>query len=98
MKANYIRNDKMLDKLINEELQKAAIREETDTMALVLYILSEKFGFGKVRLERFQKAYHDGLKELCKFYELDDTDSLFLARRKLNDLGIDVEKFAKENV
>lgn len=98
MKANYKRDlsTKQIDKLITEQLIEAAHKEECDTMALVCYILHEKFGFGKKRLETFIDEYHNGLDELCKWYELDETDSLFLARRKINELGVNVDKFAKE--
>lgn len=67
MKANYKRDisTKQIDKLINEQLIEAAHREEADTMALVCYILHEKFGFGKKRIEVFMKEYHSGLDELC---------------------------------
>lgn len=98
MKANYKRDisTKQIDKLINEQLIEAAHREEADTMALVCYILHEKFGFGKKRIEAFMKEYHNGLDELCKWYELENTDALFLARRKMQELGVDVDNFAKE--
>lgn len=98
MKANYKRDisTKQIDKLITEQLIEAAHKEEGDTVALVCYILHEKFGFGKKRLETFMEEYHNGLNELCKWYELDEKDSLFLARRKLNEIGIDVDKYAKE--
>lgn len=98
MKANYKRDisTKQIDKLITEQLIEAAHKEEGDTVALVCYILHEKFGFGKKRLETFMEEYHNGLNELCKWYELDEKDSLFLARRKLNEIGIDIDKYAKE--
>lgn len=98
MKANYKRDisTKQIDKLITEQLIEAAHKEEGDTVALVCYILHEKFGFGKKRLETFMEEYHNGLNELCKWYELDEKDSLFLARRKLNEIGIDVDKYTKE--
>lgn len=98
MKANYKRDisTKQIDKLITEQLIEAAQKEEGDAVALVCYILHEKFGFGKKRLETFMQEYHNGLNELCKWYELDEKDSLFLARRKLNEIGIDVDKYAKE--
>lgn len=98
MKANYKRDisTKQIDKLITEQLIEAAHKEEGDTVALVCYILHEKFGFGKKRLETFMEEYHNGLNELCKWYELDEKDSLFLARRKLNEIGIEVDKYAKE--
>lgn len=98
MKANYKRDisTKQIDKLITEQLIEAAHKEEGDTVALVCYILHEKFGFGKKRLETFMEEYHNGLNELCKWYELDEKDSLFLARRKLNEIGIDVDKYVKE--
>lgn len=98
MKANYKRDisTKQIDKLINEQLIEAAHREEADTMALVCYILHEKFGFGKKRIEVFMKEYHEGLDELCNWYELENTDALFLARRKMQELGVDTDKFAKE--
>lgn len=100
MKANYKRDlsTKQIDKLINEQLKEAALKEEKDTMALVCYILSEKFGFGKTRLERFLEGYHDGLKELCDWYSLNESDGLFLARRKMDELGVDIDKFATENL
>lgn len=100
MKSNYKRDisTKTIDKLITEQLKEATMKEEKDTMALVCYILSEKFGFGKVRIERFLESYHSGLKELCDWYDLGEEDGLFLARRKMTELGVDIDKFASENI
>lgn len=103
MKANYYssnhdRMQKQIEQMVDKQIAEAALREEGDVMALVLYILNSKFGWGEVRLKRFQEAFHDGLLDLTAWYEMDNKDGVFLARRKMNQLGIDVDIFAKENL
>lgn len=103
MKANYYssnhdRMQKQIEQMVDKQIAEATLREEGDVMALVLYILNSKFGWGEVRLKRFQEAFHDGLLDLTEWYEMDNKDGVFLARRKMNQLGIDVDIFARENL
>lgn len=91
-----------LSAVISREIQKqmsdAVRNEERDIQSLVLYVLMEEFGFGKTRLERFAKKYHECLDNLAKWYEMNSEDELFLVRRKLTEAGINVEELYKEEI
>jgi hypothetical protein len=62
--------------------------------AMILWTLRVELGFGKKRLERFYKAVIRNYKELCKFYEMEDT---YPAEYKLREIGVDLDKLRKEN-
>ena len=64
--------------------------------ALVLWILHERFGFGKIRLKRFYNAFADEIKSLIDRYQVEKSDSVWLCTRKLNDYGIDIAEWNKE--
>lgn len=62
--------------------------------AMILWTLHKELGFGKKRLERFYKAVIRNYKELCKYFEMDDT---YPAEQKLREIGVDLDKLRKEN-
>lgn len=93
---------KSVSTVISREIQRqmadAVRNEERDIQSLVLYVLMNEFGFGKKRLERFAKKYHECLNDLAKWYEMNSEDELFLVRRKLTEAGINVEELYKEDI
>lgn len=100
MKSNYTNCPKdwkkIVEREVNKQMSEAILSEERDLMALVLWVLHTEYGFGKVRLERFAKEFHEKLKELSDWYVMDSTDQVFLCRRKLKEYGIDVDELVKE--
>lgn len=61
---------------------------------MILYTAYVELGFRKKRLKRFYKAIIRNYKEMCEFYQMDDT---FPAEYKLRDIGIDIDELRKEN-
>lgn len=86
-----------------ERMAKLAIDEmnrdnEDELDAMALYILHEEFGFGEKRLKRFYERFSLGLKELGERYQLNEyEDRLWLCKRKLSELGIDISEWRREN-
>lgn len=64
--------------------------------ALILWLLHEKFGFGKKRLRAFYDYFSTELDALVKRYEMGDEDKAWLCSRKLRDYGIDISEWNKE--
>lgn len=78
---------------------KRQVREQDESFvrsvdAVYLWALHIELRFGKKRLERFYKTAIRIYKEMCKFYEMDDT---FPIEYKLREMGIDLDKLRKEN-
>ena len=87
------RERKALEAEINRQTAQNVKNLSLNLQALVLWQLHEQLGFGKKRLLRFQKAFLPMIKELQRFYELENaTETDFVCRYKLkNEVGIDVE-------
>lgn len=64
--------------------------------AVILWLLHEKFGFGKKRLRAFYDSFSTELDALVKRYEMGDEDKAWLCSRKLRDYGIDISEWNKE--
>ena len=66
--------------------------------AMVLWVLHERFGFGKKRLRRFYEAFTPVLNALCERYEMTDKgDELWLCQEKFKDYGIDLNEWGNES-
>lgn len=87
------RERKALEAEINRQTAQNVKNLSLNLQALVLWQLHEQLGFGKKRLLRFQKAFLPMIKELQRFYELENANETdFVCRYKLkNEVGIDVE-------
>lgn len=80
-------------KLAMEEMNR---NNEEEFDALVLYTLHEEFGFGEKRLKRFYKNFSLRLHELGERYQMNEyEDKLWLCRKKLKELGIDISELRK---
>ena len=76
----------------------AADREHyLDTVAMTLWTLHAhpKTKFAKKRLKEFFLDFDKIHQSLLDHYELGDTDAGWLARQKLKEIGVDVEKWSK---
>lgn len=87
-------------KAMNEEINRQILeRDKTFSMdfdSTVLYVLHTTFGFGKKRLRRFWEAFIKDHDELRRYYEMDSEDNAWLCRRKLKEIGVDVEAWYEE--
>lgn len=70
---------------------------EHDANVKLLYLFHTKHGYGKKRLKRLSKDINDVFQGLHARYELDETDSVWLCKKKLEDDGIDVDELLKES-
>jgi len=88
-------------KAMNEEINRQIIENDTkfsiDHDATVLYTLYVTFGFGPKRLRRFWDACLKNIIELREYYQFGPEDDGWICRRKLKDIGVDVEAWYKEN-
>lgn len=97
MRARYgftSQSKKAMIQEINRQIVEQQDKFIQEIDAMILYTLYVELGFGKKRLERFYKAVIRNYKELCKFYEMDDT---YPAEYKLREIGVDLDKLRKDN-
>ena len=97
MKSRYgftSQGKKAMVREINRQILEQEDKFSRGIEIMVLWTLYKELGFGKKRLKRFYKAIIQNYKDMCKFYEMDDT---FPAECKLRDIGIDVDELRKEN-
>lgn len=87
---------KAMDIEIKKQLAEYDRKHAIEMDALVLWILHDKFGFGRKRLRRFYDEFAGIIKELIEWYAMDDTDAVWLCTQKLKDRGIDLEEWHKE--
>lgn len=77
---------------IDAQIVERTDRYVLDLESMILYTLHTEFGFGKARLERFYDAYAREFYSLRNRFEMDDC---YPARRKLLEIGVDVEELEK---
>ena len=70
-------------------------KNELEIDAVVLLALHDIFGFGPARLRRFFDEFSISLGDLVDRYEMNSSDEVWLATRKLKELGIDLEEWYK---
>ncbi len=87
---------KALDKEIKRQLAEYDRKNALEIDAVVLWVLHEKFGFGKKRLRKFFDEFTDTLDSLLEWYAMDASDQSWLCTHKLMKIGVDVEQWNKE--
>ena len=102
MKANVhmrlsVAEQKALKEEINRQLASNMVRLEAEINALVLWGLHEQLGFGAVRLKKFFDYFSVSLRELSRHYEMSDVEQSWLCKRKLKEIGVDVEQWTNES-
>ena len=65
---------KALDREIKSQLAEYDRKNMYEVDAMVLWVLYEKFGFGKKRLKQFFDCFNTEIKALIDRYQLDDKD------------------------
>lgn len=88
-------------KILNEEINKQLIERDeqyaADIDAMVLYVLMSEYGFRKKRLRKFWNLFRKTHQELRDYYEMQSNrDNVWLAHRKLADIGVDVKEWQNE--
>ena len=73
---------------IERQLAEHTRKYEAEYIALALYAARVEFGFGKKRLERLKRRMYELYHELVQYYEMPN-EGMFIARRKLLEMGID---------
>ena len=73
--------------------QKKRINADFD--AMVLWVLHEKFGFGRERLRRFYDAFVAEVHRLDEAYQMGG-ETGYVCRVKLKEIGVDVEAWNDE--
>lgn len=85
--------DAEIDRQIAENLKTVQVNLE----AIILWNLREQLGFGKKRLKRFHDAFAPALLELESYYAMHDSRAQeWLCKRKLRDIGVDVEELCRD--
>lgn len=88
-------------KAMNKEIRAQVLEIDRsyylDMDAAVLWTLHRKYGWAKKKLRSFFEDFAFTHDELCKYYELDDDDNgIWLCRKQLLEIGVDVEAWEKE--
>ena len=87
-------------KAINEEILRQCAefdkKNANEIDALVLWLLHERFGFGKKRLRAFYDYFLTEMDALVEHYAMGDEDKAWLCTYKLKQYGIDIEEWNKE--
>lgn len=82
----------MMD-IIHENQLKEFGKMTVDVDTAVLWCLHIRYGWGKVRLERFYRNVFEEHQKVRKCYEIGD---LYPERSKLKEIGVDVEALYKK--
>ena len=82
---------------INRQIAEKDEQYKEDLDAMVLYVLMVHYGWKRKRLHKFWKAFVKEHESLRQFYMMDDPeDNVWLAHRKLKDIGVDIHQWYEE--
>lgn len=90
------KEQKAMDAEILRQCAEFDKKNETELDSLILWVLHERFGFGKKRLKVFHDCFSTELDTLVKRYEMADEDKAWLCTHKLKQYGIDIAEWNKE--
>ena len=87
-----------MDIEINRQIAVRDKQYAADIDALVLYTLMAHYGWKKKRLRKFWNAFNAEHKALREYYQMNESgDNEWLAHRKLNQIGVDIRQWYKED-
>jgi hypothetical protein len=89
------KEQKALDEEINRQLIEKHSEFADDVDYMIMRILHNHFGFGLNRLKRFYEAFIADNEALVKHYEMSDA-GVYIARKEMNAIGCDFEKWNSE--
>jgi hypothetical protein len=84
-----------VDAEINRQLLERHRTFSDDVDYTIMKILHDNFGFGPSRLRRFYEYFIEYNTALEKHYEMPDA-GMYLARKEMNALGVNIEKWNSE--
>lgn len=85
-----------LDQAINEQIVENDRAFDMDKESSILWMLHTQFGFGPKRLKKAWELFYAETRKLREYYLMDQEDDGWLARKKLKEIGCDVEEWYKE--
>jgi hypothetical protein len=89
------KEQRAMDEHINRQITERH-REFTDDFDyMVMKILHDHFGFGPVRLRRFYDLFIKDNEALIERYEMTDA-GVYIARKEMNAIGCNIEKWNQE--
>ena len=89
---------KAMELEINRQIAEKDKQYQENVDALVLYVLMSRYGWRKKRLRKFWNAFIEEHKALREYYLMDEPgDNEWLAHRKLNQIGVDIHQWYKED-
>lgn len=69
---------------------------DMDKESSILWMLHTQFGFGPKRLKLAWKLFYAETLKLREYYLMEQADDGWLARKKLKDIGCDIEEWYRE--
>ena len=89
------KEEKALHEKVNEQIIATHQQFVDDFDYMILKVLHDHFGFGPQRLWKAYYHFMQGNDALVKHYEMADA-GVYIARKEMNDIGCNVEKWNKE--
>lgn len=100
MKARRPIMSKKQKKAMDDEITRQILEQDEefqiDDAATTLWALHLALGLGAKRLRRVWETIHREHRRLREFYEMSPDDVGWLCRRKLKEIGVDIEEWFKE--
>lgn len=88
---------KSMEMEIRRQLAEADKNDSLEIDSMILWILHDKYGWGKRKLKDFFNTFTQELKALTDRYVMEDCDTVWLCTRKLKDAGIDISEWLAES-
>lgn len=86
-----------MDAELNAQIAKQVPKLAHNVMALVLWYLHEKEGYGRERLTRLNREFAPAIRDLQQYYEMESNDETeWLVKQQLREIGVDVEALDNE--
>ncbi len=85
-----------LDQEINRQIVENDRRFDMDKESSILWMLHVHFGFGPQRLKKAWELFYSETLKLREYYQMEPEDDGWLARKKLMEIGCDIEQWFKD--
>lgn len=85
-----------LDREIKKQIVENDRAFDMDKESSILWMLHTQFGFGPKRLKLAWKLFYAETLKLREHYLMEQADDGWLARKKLKDIGCDIEEWYRE--
>lgn len=89
---------KAIDMEVSRQFSAFLSENDVKISAMILWVLHEKFGFGKQRLKKFYDSFNPSLKELADRYQMSEEDQCWLCMHQLKQYGVNIEDWASGKV